>query len=81
MFHVVPLIECMFLNIKFARVCSHVEDLNLRNGFITAKLLKQGYLYHKLRKIFAKFYRRHYDLVSKWNVGLKSLFTQRPIRA
>ena len=78
MFHVVPL---MFLNIKFVRVCSDVEDLNLRNGCLTAKLLKQGYRYHKLRKAFAKFYRGHYDLVSKWNVGLKSLFTQRPIRA
>ena len=29
--------------------------------------------YHKLRKAFFKFYRRHSDLVSKFNVGLKSL--------
>ena len=31
MFHVAPLIECTFLNIRFARVCSHVEDFNARN--------------------------------------------------
>ena len=43
--------------IRFARVCSHVEDFNARNK--TAKLLKQGYRYHKLRKAFSKFYRRH----------------------
>ena len=36
--------------IRFARVCSHVDDFNTRNRCLTAKLLKQGYLYHKLRK-------------------------------
>ena len=37
------------------------------------ELLKQGYRYHKLCKTFSKFYRRHYDLVSKFNTRLKSL--------
>ena len=59
--------------IRFARVCSHVDDFNTRNKCLTAKLLKQGYRYHKLRKAFSKFYRRHYELISKFNVGLKSL--------
>ena len=36
--------------IRFARVCSHVDDFYTRNKFLTAKLLKQGYRYHKLRK-------------------------------
>ena len=31
---------------------------------------------YKLRKTFSKFYRRHYDLVSKFNTGLKSLLKQ-----
>ena len=39
-------------------------------------LLKQGYRYHKLRKTFSKFYRRYYDLISKFQVGLKSLLRQ-----
>ena len=43
---------------------------------LTAKLLKQGYRYHKLRKAFSKFYRRHYEFISKFNVGLKSLLHQ-----
>ena len=56
---------------------SHVADFNTRNRLLTAKLLKQGYYrYHKLRKTFSKFYRRHYDLVSKFNVGLKPLLNQ-----
>ena len=46
--------------IRFARVCNHVDDFNTRNKFLTAKLLKQGYRYHK----------------SKFNVGLKSLLHQ-----
>ena len=43
---------------------------------LTAKLLKQGYRYHKLRNAFSKFYRRHYELISKFNVGIKSLLHQ-----
>ena len=56
--------------IRFARVCNHVTDFNARNKCLTAKLLQQGYRYHKLRKTFSKFYRRHYELISKYNVGL-----------
>ena len=59
--------------IRFSRVCSHVDDFNTRNKCLTAKLLKQGYRYHKLRKDFSNFYRRHYELISKFNVGLISL--------
>ena len=42
----------------------------------TQKLLKQCYLYHTLRKTFSKFYRQYYDLISKFHIGLKSLFRQ-----
>ena len=49
--------------IRFARVCNHVTDFNARNKCLTAKLLQQGYRYHKLRKTFSKFYRRHYNKV------------------
>ena len=55
---------------------SHVDDFNARNKVLTAKLLRQGYRYHKLRKAFSKFYRRHFDLLSKYNVGLKPLLLQ-----
>ena len=59
-----------------ARVSSHVADFNARNKSFTAKLLQQGYRDHKLRKTFSKFDRRHYELVSKFNVGLKTLLHQ-----
>ena len=62
--------------IRFARVCSHVEDFNARNKCLTAKLLKQDYQYHKLRKAFSKFYCQHYEMISKFNVRLKSLLHQ-----
>ena len=54
-----------------------MNDFNARNKILTAKLLQQGYRYHKLRKTFvSKFYRRHYKLVSKFKVGLKSRLQQ-----
>ena len=34
--------------IRFARVSSHVADPNARNKSLTAKLLQEGYRYHKL---------------------------------
>ena len=57
----------------FARVSSHVADFNTGNQILTAKLLKQGYRYHKPRNTFSKFYRRHYE---KFNTGHKFLFKQ-----
>ena len=62
--------------IRFARVSSHVAGFNTISQTLTAKLLKQGYRYHKLCKTFSKFYQRHCDLVSKFNMGLKSLLKQ-----
>ena len=62
--------------IRFARVSSHVDDFNSHNKVSTAKLLRQGYRYHKIRKAFSKFYRRHFDIVSKYNIGLKTLLLE-----
>ena len=59
--------------IRFAGASSYITDFNTRNKLLTQKLLKQGYPYHKLRKTFSKFYRRYYDLISKFQVRLKSL--------
>ena len=62
--------------IRFARASSYATDFDTRNNFLTQKLLKQSYGYHKLRKTFTKFYKRYYDLISKFQVGLKSLLQQ-----
>ena len=42
----------------------------------TAKLLKQGYRYHKIRKAFSKFYHRHSEKIVKCNIELKTLLQQ-----
>ena len=60
--------------IRFARAPSYVADFNTRNKLLTQKLLKQGYRY--LRKTFSKFYRQYYDLITKFQIGLKSLLRQ-----
>ena len=62
--------------IRFARVSSHVDDFDTRKKVLTAKLLRRGYRYHKLRKTLLKFYRRHLDIMFKYNVGLKTLLQQ-----
>ena len=62
---------CISQLIRFARVCSNVDDFNNRNLFLTAKLLKHGYRYQRIRKAFSKFYHRHSELIVKYNIGLK----------
>ena len=69
---------CVYISqlIRFAPVFSHVDDFNTRKKVFRAKLLRQGYRYHKLLKAFSKFYRRNFDIVSKYNVGLETLLLQ-----
>ena len=67
---------CVSRLVRFAWVSGRVIGFGARNKGLTAKLLQQGYRYHKLRKTFSKFYRRHYELVSKFNVGLRALLHQ-----
>ena len=62
--------------VRFARASSNLNDFNSCNKALTAKLLRQGYRYLKLRKAFSKFYRRHSALVEKYNVSLKTLLQQ-----
>ena len=62
--------------IRFAIASSYVADFNTRNELLTQKLLKRGYRYHKLRETFSKFYRRYYDLISKFQDRLISLLRQ-----
>ena len=59
--------------VYISQLIRFVTDFNARNKCLTAKLLKQGYRYHKT---FSKFYRRHYELISKYNVGLKTLLSE-----
>ena len=59
--------------IGLARASSNLSDFNYRNKALTAKLLRQGYRYFKLRKAFSKFYRRHSAMVEKYSVSLKTL--------
>ena len=59
--------------IIFARVSSHVDDFNARNKCLTTKRIEQGNRYQKPIKTFSKFHSGHDQLVSKFNVGLKSL--------
>ena len=61
----------IFLSLFVLLVCFNVDDFNNRKLLFTAKLLKQGYRYHKIRKTFSKFFHRHSELIVKYNNGLK----------
>ena len=52
--------------VPFARCCTSVFDFHSKNLQITSKLLTQGYIYHKLRKTFGKFFRSYSELLSKF---------------
>ena len=56
--------------------CSFGKRVMLVTSTLTAKLLKQGYRYHKLLKAFSKYYHRHSELIIKYNIGLKTLLQQ-----
>ena len=62
--------------IRFARASSHVSDFSCHNKAPAAYILKLGYLYHKFRRAFSKFYCRHSGLVEKYNVSLKKRLQQ-----
>ena len=56
---------------QFLRV--FISTLDTRNRVLKAEFLTKGCRYNKIRKAFSNFYRRHFDIVSKYNVGLKTL--------
>ena len=62
--------------IRFARASSNLIDFNYCNKALTAKLLRQGYRYFKLRQAFSKFYHGHSTLLEKYSVNLKTLLQQ-----
>ena len=53
-----------------------MSDFNDKNRFITEKLLKQGYRYHKLVKSFTKFARKYGHLIEKFNCTRKFLIVK-----
>ena len=57
--------------IRFDRVSSHVDDFNTRNKVLTAKLLRQGYRYHKLHRAFSKL--QHFICRTKLTSSARSL--------
>ena len=61
---------------SFIKIYTFVPKILSKTQKLTAKLLKQGYQYHKLRKAFSKFYCWHFELIEKYHVSLKKLMQQ-----
>ena len=64
---------CVSRLVRFAGASGCVAGFGAHGGLLARRLLKQGYQCHRLRKTFSKFYRRYYDLISGFQVGLGSL--------
>ena len=64
--------------IRFARVSSHVHDFNTCNKVLTANFSNKDIdIINFVRRFQSfKFYRLHFDIVSKYNVGMKTLLLQ-----
>ena len=67
-------IEFLFLNSSdwLDHLAMLLTPTLARNKLLTKKFLKQGYWYRKFSKTFTIFYHQYYDLISKFNIGLKS---------
>ena len=59
--------------IRFARICTEVNEFCSRSRLMSEKLLKQGFKYQRLRKTFCKFFNSHNHIVSKYECSLKSM--------
>ena len=57
--------------IRFARVSSHLAHFGVHNKTLTPKLLQKGIGIINFRTVFSKFYRRQYELISKYGTVLK----------
>ena len=52
--------------VRFARCCTSILDFHSKNLQITSKLLAKVYRYHKLWKLFGKFFRSYSEFLSKF---------------
>ena len=59
--------------IRYALVCSKYEDFLFRGSILVSKLMQQGYSSRKLQTTFRKFYRRHTDIIYKFDTVLYML--------
>ena len=64
---------CVSRLVRFAGASGCVAGFGACGRLLAQGLLRQGYRYHRLCKTFSGFCRRCYDLISKFQVGLKSL--------
>ena len=63
--------QCMSTGMGKNSRCSVFTREIIETNFLTSKLLKQGYRYHKLCKAFSKFYYQHSEFIVKYNICLK----------
>jgi hypothetical protein len=56
--------------IRYARACSKYDQFLVQVSLLTKKLMSQGFQLSRLQAAFRKFYGRHNDLISPYNLSL-----------
>ena len=59
--------------IRYARCCSHYDDLRYRYKCLVDRLLSQGYIALRLEKSLKKFYCRYQNLIEKYQRSVKEM--------
>ena len=67
-------VVCVSWLVRFAGASGCVAGFNIPSELLTQRLLGQGCCCRKLRRTFSGFCRQYCGLVSRFQVGLKSLW-------
>ena len=57
--------------VRVGRICSDYENFVLRHRYITTRLVKQGFRYNKLCKMFVKFSHKYESLFKKFGASVR----------
>jgi hypothetical protein len=53
--------------VRYARICSNIEDFHSKHKYLTNKLIGNGFTMDNIRRKFKLFAMRHGYLLQKWN--------------
>ena len=58
--------------VRIIRICEKYSNFVQRHHILTSRLIRQGFLYSKLCRVFKCFSRKYSHLLGKYNVSIRS---------
>ena len=62
--------------VRYLRICCNYQDFAYRSKLLTTRLLRQGYVYQKLRSTYKTFVHRYPMTLQKYGRCLKNIITE-----